>query len=62
LEGTISSVDERAVSQLVAVTLPDGAVVSATVTNDAVEALPLKVGQPVTTVFKAQSVIVAAKA
>lgn len=62
LEGTISRVDKGAVSSLVVVTLPGGNVVSATITNDAAEALALNVGQPATAVFKAYSVMVAAKA
>ena len=62
LEGTISRIDKGAVSSLVVVTLPGGAAVSATITNDALEALALKVGQPATAVFKAYSVIVGVKA
>lgn len=62
LEGTVSRIDRGAVSSLVVVTLPGGTAVSATITNDALEALALKVGQPATAVFKAYSVIVAVKA
>ena len=42
-------------------TLPGGAVVTASVTNDAVDALALAVGQSATAVFKAYSVMVAAQ-
>ncbi|MGB3429212.1 MAG: TOBE domain-containing protein [Burkholderiaceae bacterium] len=62
LEGTISRIAKGAVSSLIVVTLPGGTAVSATITNDAVEALGLKVGQTATAVFKAYSVIVAVKA
>jgi len=62
LEGTVSRVDKGAVSSLVVLTLPGGTKISATVTNEAVEALALKVGQAATAVFKAYSVIVAIKA
>ena len=59
LEGTLSRIDKGAVSSLVGLTLPGGAVVTASVTNDAVSALALTVGQSATAVFKAYSVIVA---
>lgn len=59
LAGTISRVDRGAVSTLVGVTLPGGEVVTTTVTNDAVSALGLAVGQPATAVFKAYSVMLA---
>ena len=59
LAGTISRLEKGAVSSLVGVTLPGGAVVTASVTNDAVDALALSVGQPATAVFKAYSVMVA---
>lgn len=62
LEGTVSRIEKGAVSSLVVLTLPGGTKVSATVTNDAVEALALKVGQAATAVFKAYSVIVGVKA
>jgi molybdate transport system regulatory protein len=61
LEGTVSRIDKGAVSSLVVLTLPGGSAISATVTNDAVEALSLKVGQATTAVFKAYGVIVAVK-
>jgi molybdate transport system regulatory protein len=59
LAGTISRVEKGAVSSLVGVTLPGGAVVTASVTNDAVDALALRVGEPATAVFKAYSVMLA---
>ena len=59
LEGTLSRIDKGAVSSLVGLTLPGGAVVTASVTNDAVSALALTVGQSATAVFKAYAVIVA---
>jgi molybdate transport system regulatory protein len=62
LAGALSRVDRGAVSSLVGLTLPGGTVVTASVTNDAVEALALKVGQPATAVFKAYSVLLAVPA
>ena len=62
LAGTLSRLEKGAVSSLVGVTLPGGAVVTASVTNDAVDALGLQVGQGTTAVFKAYSVMVAVAA
>lgn len=62
LSGTVSRVDKGAVSCLVGLTLPGGAVITATVTNDAVSALGLAVGQPATAVFKASAVMLAVAA
>ena len=59
LAGTVSRVERGAVSSLVIVTLPGGAVITASVTNEGVDALGLKVGVPATAVFKAYSVMVA---
>ena len=59
LAGTVSRIERGAVSSLVGITLPDGAVVTASVTNDALNALALAVGQTATAVFKAYSVMVA---
>jgi molybdate transport system regulatory protein len=59
LAGTISRLDKGAVSSLIGLTLPGGAVVTASVTNDAVDALDLHVGQDATAVVKAYSVMVA---
>lgn len=62
LAGTVSRVQRGAVTSLVGLTLPGGAVVTASVTNDAVEALGLAVGQSATAAFKAYAVMVAVKA
>jgi molybdate transport system regulatory protein len=62
LAGTVSRVERGAVSSLVVVTLPGGAAITASVTNEGVAALALKVGVPATAVFKAYSVLVAAQA
>lgn len=59
LAGTVSRVDKGAVSSLVGVTLPGGTILTASVTNEAAEALGLAVGQSATAVFKASSVMVA---
>lgn len=59
LAGMLTRVHKGAVSALVAVTLADGTVVTATVTNDAVDALGLAPGQPATATFKAYAVMVA---
>ena len=61
LAGTVSRIERGAVSSLVILTLPGGSVVTASVTNEGVEALALKVGTPATAVFKAYSVMVAAQ-
>ncbi len=62
LAGTISRIEHGAVSSLVGLTLPGGTLVTASVTNDAVSALGLAVGQGATAVFKAYSVMVAVAA
>jgi molybdate transport system regulatory protein len=59
LAGTVSRIERGAVSSLVVVTLPGGSVITASVTNEGVEALDLKVGTPATAVFKAYSVMLA---
>jgi molybdate transport system regulatory protein len=59
LPGTIARVQKGAVSSLVGITLPGGATVTASVTNDAVEALDLTVGQQATATFKAYAVMLA---
>ena len=61
LAGTVSRVERGAVSSLVGLTLPGGAVVTASVTNDAVDGLGLAVGQPATAVFKAYAVMLAVR-
>ena len=62
LAGTVSRIERGAVSSLVVLTLPGGANLSATVTNEGAEALRLKVGVPATAVFKASAVMVAVRA
>jgi len=61
LAGTVSRVERGAVSSLIGVTLPGGAVVTASVTNDAVDGLGLAVGLPATAVFKAYAVMLAVR-
>lgn len=61
LAGTVSRIEHGAVSSLVVLTLPGGAAITASVTNEGVEALGLKVGSAATAVFKAYSVMVAAQ-
>ncbi len=61
LAGTVSRIEKGAVSSLIVVTLPGGAAITATVTNEGVDALGVRVGTPATAVFKAYSVIVAAQ-
>mgnify|MGYP000010461520 CR=1 FL=1 len=61
LAGTVSRLERGAVSSLVVLTLPGGATITASVTNEGVEALDLKVGVAATAVFKAYSVMVAAQ-
>ncbi|WP_457356494.1 TOBE domain-containing protein [Roseateles sp. P5_D6] len=62
LAGTVSRVERGAVSSLIGVTLPGGTVVTASVTNDAVDGLGLAVGQAATAVFKAYAVMLAVRA
>ena len=59
LAGTLSRLERGAVSSTVGLTLPGGQVVTASVTNDAVSALGLAVGQPATAVFKSSAVMLA---
>ena len=61
LAGTISRIERGAVSSLVVLTLPGGGSISASVTNEGVDALGMAVGAPATAVFKAYSVMVAAQ-
>jgi molybdate transport system regulatory protein len=62
LAGTVSRIEPGGVSSLVVLTLPGGTAVTASVTNEGVEALGLKVGMPATAVFKAYAVMLAAQA
>jgi molybdate transport system regulatory protein len=59
LAGTVSRVDKGAVSSLVVLTLPGGAALTASLTNEGLDALGLKVGSAATAVFKAYAVMVA---
>ena len=59
LDGTIARVQRGSASSLVGLTLPGGTTVTASVTNDAVDALGLAVGQPATATFKAYAVMLA---
>ncbi|MDO9142563.1 MAG: TOBE domain-containing protein [Methylobacter sp.] len=59
LQGTVTQVKPGAVNAEVDIELKGGEQVVATVTNDSIEALGLKKGQPATAVFKAGVVILA---
>lgn len=61
LAGTVSRLQRGSVSSLVVLTLPGGGTISASVTNEGVDALGLVVGAPATAVFKAYAVMVAAQ-
>jgi molybdate transport system regulatory protein len=61
LAGTVSRIERGAVSSLVVLTLPGGTLLTASVTNEGVEALDLQVGAAATAVFKAYSVMVATR-
>lgn len=61
LAGTIARVERGAVSSLVGLTLPGGTTVTASVTNDAVDALGLVVGQQASACFKAYAVMLAVR-
>jgi molybdate transport system regulatory protein len=62
LAGTVSRIEKGAVSSLIVLTLPGGAAITASVTNEGVAALGLKVGTPATAAFKAYAVMVATQA
>jgi len=62
LAGTVSRVTKGATGSLVGLTLPGGLTLTASVTNDAVDALDLRVGQPATACFKASVVMLAVAA
>jgi molybdate transport system regulatory protein len=62
LAGTISSLQRGAAVSLVSIALPGDGTVTSSVTNDAVDALGLAVGQSATATFKAYAVMVAVKA
>lgn len=59
LSGTIIQVKPGAVNAEVDIELAGGEKVAATVTNDSVETLGLRKGQPATAVFKAGAVVLA---
>lgn len=59
LAGTVSRIERGGVSSLVVLTLPGGAHLTASLTNEGVEALDLAVGTPATAVFKAYAVMIA---
>ncbi len=61
LAGTVSRVERGAVSSLVVLTLPGSTTITASVTNEGVDALDLKVGVAATAVFKAYAVMIAAQ-
>ena len=58
LAGTIARVVPGAVNAEVAIALPGGGTIAATVTRDSAEELELAAGMPATALFKASSVIV----
>lgn len=60
--GTVSRLDRGAVTSIVGVTLPGNVTVTASVTNDAVDALDLRQGLAATAVFKAYAVMLATRA
>lgn len=59
LAGTVARVRKGATTSLVTLTLPGGAAITASVTNDAVEALGLAAGQAASAVFPAYAVMLA---
>jgi molybdate transport system regulatory protein len=61
LSGTVSRIEKAAVSSLVVLTLPGGSKISASLTPEGLDALGLAVGARATAVFKAYSVLVAAR-
>jgi molybdate transport system regulatory protein len=62
LAGTVSRIERGAVSSLVVLTLPGGAAITASVTNEGLAAMGVAVGAPATAVFKASAVMVATQA
>lgn len=59
LKGTVTQVRPGAINSEVDIELEGGETVAATVTNESIETLGLRSGQPATAVFKAGSVILA---
>lgn len=62
LKGTVVEVKAGAINSEIDIELSGGELLAATVTNDSVESLGLRKGQPATAVFKAGSVILAVSA
>ncbi len=62
LAGTVSRIERGAVSSLVVLTLPGGTLITASLTNDGLEALGLAVGSAASAVFKASAVLIAVQA
>jgi molybdopterin-binding protein len=58
LSGTVSAVTKGQTTAHVKITLPGGSVITASITNEAVDALDLKVGDEASAIVKASDVIV----
>jgi molybdopterin-binding protein len=58
LSGTVSAVTKGQTTAHVKITLPGGSVITASITNEAVDALDLKVGDEASAIIKASDVIV----
>ncbi|MBO1081275.1 TOBE domain-containing protein [Roseomonas haemaphysalidis] len=58
LSGTVSEVTKGQTTARVKITLPGGSVITASITNEAVDALELKVGDEASAIVKASDVIV----
>jgi molybdopterin-binding protein len=58
LAGTVSAVTRGQTTAHVKITLPGGAVITASITNEAVDALDLKEGDEASAIVKASDVIV----
>ncbi|WP_159999546.1 molybdopterin-binding protein [Roseomonas sp. 18066] len=58
LSGTVSAVTKGQTTAHVKITLPGGSVITASITNEAVDALELKVGDEASAIVKASDVII----
>jgi len=58
LSGTVSEVTKGQTTARVKITLPGGSVITASITNEAVDALELKVGDEASAIVKASDVII----